>query len=58
MLWEEELSEPAAVPRNMLAKANELRDWHIYADLGQVLINKVRPLYSDDPDRSTHNSIW
>ena len=47
-----------AVPRNTLAKANELRDWHIYADLGQVLINKVRPLYSDDPDRSTHNSIW
>ena len=42
----------------MLAKANKLRDWHIYADLGQVLINKVRPLYSDDPDRSTHNSIW
>ena len=40
-----------AVPRNTLAKANELRDWHIYADLGQVLINKVRPLYSDDPFR-------
>ena len=40
-----------AVPRNTLAKANELRDWHIYADHGQVLINKVRPLYSDDPFR-------
>lgn len=40
-----------AVPRNTLAKANELRDWHIYADLGQVLINKVRPLYSDNPFR-------
>ena len=24
-----------AVPRNTLAKANELRDWHIYAELGQ-----------------------
>jgi tetratricopeptide (TPR) repeat protein len=35
-----------AVPRNTLAKANELRDWHIYAELGQVLIKKVRPLYS------------
>lgn len=30
-----------AVPRNTLAKANELRDWHIYAELGQVLIKKV-----------------
>ena len=40
-----------AVPRNTLAKANELRDWHIYADLGQVLINKVRPMYANDPFR-------
>ena len=37
-----------AVPRNTLAKANELRDWHIYAELGQVLIKKVRPLYAKD----------
>lgn len=29
-----------AVPRNTLAKANELRDWHIYAELGQVLIKR------------------
>jgi len=36
------------VPRNTLAKANELRDWHIYAELGQVLIKKVRPLYAKD----------
>lgn len=40
-----------AVPRNTFAKANELRDWHIYADLGQVLINKVRPMYANDPFR-------
>lgn len=40
-----------AVPRNTLAKANELRDWRIYADLGKVLIDKVRPLYADDPFR-------
>ena len=40
-----------AVPRNTLAKANELRDWHIYADLGQVLINKLRPIYANDPFR-------
>ena len=36
------------VPRNTLAKANELRDWRIYRDLGLVLIDKVRPLYADD----------
>ena len=35
-----------AVPRNTLAKANEIRDWLIYAELGQVLIKKVRPLYA------------
>ena len=40
-----------AVPRNTLAKANELRDWHIYAELGQVLIKKVRPLYAKDSFR-------
>ena len=40
-----------AVPCNTLAKANELRDWHIYAELGQVLIKKVRPLYAKDSFR-------
>lgn len=33
-----------AVPRNTLAKANEKRDWRIYADFAQVLVKKVRPL--------------
>lgn len=40
-----------AVPRNTLAKANELRSWKIYADFAQVLLKKVRPLYADDPFR-------
>ncbi|CAK7037399.1 MAG: hypothetical protein PETM_01558 [Petrimonas sp.] len=40
-----------AVPRNTLAKANENRDWRIYAELGQVLIKKVRPLYAKDKFR-------
>lgn len=40
-----------AVPRNTLAKANENRDWHIYAELEQVLIKKVRPLYVRDKFR-------
>src|SRR5690554_7752078 len=30
-----------AVPRNTLAKANELRNWQIYSDLAQVLIGKI-----------------
>ena len=37
-----------AVPRNTLAKANEKRDWRIYADFAQVLVKKVRPLYAKD----------
>lgn len=40
-----------AVPRNTLAKANEVRNWKIYADFAQVLIKKVRPLYAKDPFR-------
>ena len=40
-----------AVPRNTLAKANENRDRHIYAELGEVLIKKVRPLYAKEKFR-------
>jgi len=36
------------VSRNTLAKANELRDWRIYADFAQVLIAKARTLYAND----------
>ncbi len=38
----------ATVARNTLAKANELRDWHIYADLAAVLIAQARKLYATD----------
>lgn len=31
-----------------LALANEKRDWQIYADFAQVLLNQARPLYQDD----------
>jgi len=37
-----------AVPRNTLAKANELRDWRIYADFARVLIDIARPMYQND----------
>ena len=37
------------VSRNTLAVANEKRDWRIYADFAQVLINEARQLYADEP---------
>jgi len=38
-----------SVARNTLAKANQLRDWRIYADFAQVLIGHARKLYAGDP---------
>jgi hypothetical protein len=35
------------VSRNTLANANSVRDWRIYADFAQVLINQARLLYRD-----------
>jgi hypothetical protein len=35
----------SSVSRNNLAHANEVRDWHIYADFAQVLIAEARELY-------------
>ncbi|MBO0800013.1 MAG: IS4 family transposase [Blastocatellia bacterium] len=35
------------VKRSTLADANETRDWRIYSDLAQHLIQQVRPLYKD-----------
>lgn len=39
----------SAVARSTLAKANEVRDWRIYADFAQALIDIARPLYRDEP---------
>ncbi len=36
------------VSRTTLAKANENRDWRIYADFAQVLINIARKLYTNE----------
>ena len=38
----------ARVARSTLADANETRDWRIYADVAQGLIQTARPLYADD----------
>ena len=34
--------------RSTLSDANEKRDWRIYADLAQVLINIAKPLYANE----------
>src|SRR5258708_21422671 len=39
----------ARVSRNNLAHANERRNWKIYADFAQVLLQRARELYRDDP---------
>ena len=36
------------VSRNTLANANQNRDWRIYADFAQILIEKARKLYAAD----------
>lgn len=38
------------VARMNLARANEKRDWRIYADFAQILIEQARQLYWDDSD--------
>src|SRR5438874_13656410 len=37
----------SAVKRSTLADANENRDWRIYADFAQSLIQIARPLYAE-----------
>ena len=37
------------VSRSTLAKANEKRDWRIYADFAQILIHKAKKLYINEP---------
>lgn len=36
------------VPKSTLAEANEKRNWQIYADFAQILIQEARMLYKDD----------
>ena len=37
-----------SIARNTLARANQTRDWRIYADLAQLLIAHARTLYAHD----------
>ena len=41
------LSQP--VKRTTLAEANERRDWRIFAEFAQCLIDEARGLYADEP---------
>ena len=36
------------IAKSTIAKANENRDWRIYADFAQILINKARKLYKNE----------
>lgn len=36
------------ISRSTLAKANEIRDWRIFRDLGYILIDRANQLYSND----------
>jgi hypothetical protein len=38
----------STVSRNNLAHANETRDWRIYADFAQILINRAEALYANE----------
>jgi hypothetical protein len=48
------------VNQSTLSRANERRDWRIFADFGEYLINKVRPLYSDNsvPNVDIDNDVF
>jgi len=37
------------VNQSSLSRANERRDWRIFADFGEYLIKLVRPLYANSP---------
>ena len=39
----------STVSRNNLSHANENRDWRIYADFAQILIQRAKDLYANDP---------
>ena len=48
------------VTHTSLSRANESRDWRIFADFGQYLISVVQPLYADErvPDIDADNQVF
>ncbi|MEZ5194839.1 MAG: IS4 family transposase [Bacteroidales bacterium] len=49
-----------SVNQSTLSRANENRDWRIFADFGTYLINLVQPLYADNsiPDIEIDNDVF
>jgi hypothetical protein len=49
-----------SVNQSTLSRANENRDWRIFADFGGFLINLVQPLYADNPipDIEIDNDVY
>jgi transposase len=39
----------STVSRNNLSHTNENRDWRIYADFAQILVNRAKALYANEP---------
>ena len=37
------------VKHSTLSRANEKRDWRIFADFGEYLIKTIRPMYANEP---------
>lgn len=48
------------VDASVISRANERRDWHIFADFGNYLIRLVQPLYADFPveNANLENAIF
>ena len=48
------------VNQSTLSRANERRDWRMFAEFGEYLIQKVRPLYSDNliPNVDIDNEVF
>ena len=48
------------VDASVISRANERRDWHIFADFGNYLIRLVPPLYADFPveNANLENAIF
>lgn len=48
------------VTHTSLSRANESRDWRIFADFGQYLISVVQPLYADErvPNIDADNQVF
>ena len=52
------LGIPTVVDSSSLSKANEVRDYRIFEELGMLLINKVRPMYAKESVPDVYLPGW